>query len=88
MIELLCGSLYLREDTSIKHYARGMVEEDIGRDRSTVFKADVGEAHIVTVADFNVVIGCTGEFPTHHGGPTTALTNKVDILALTNPNTP
>lgn len=64
-----------------------MIEEDVGRERSTILEADVSEAHIETITDFNVAIGFTGKVPAYHGSPTTALSNKVDILALTNSNT-
>lgn len=64
-----------------------MVEEDIGRERSTVLKVDISEAHIFTITDINVVECFTGKVPTCQGGPTTALANKVDILAPTNSNT-
>lgn len=45
----------LREDAAIKHYARGMVDKDIGRHWPTVLKPDVSKGHISTVADINII---------------------------------
>ena len=81
----------LREDTAIKHYARGMVDKDIGRHWSTVLKLDVSESHISAVADFNIVkyFWVTREILTSQYGFTRIIfRNKVNTLTFPNAHAP
>ena len=88
-IKYACIEASLREDTAIKHYARGMVDKDIGRHWPTVLKPDVSEGHISAVADVNVIkyFRITRKILTSQCGFTRIFRNKMNTLTVPNAHT-